>query len=239
MKTTFLLIDRVRIGSFEHLIPIVLALCLAVGLIQIAKRKCSKIQQVRIFHALACFVSATIIVFNIYLLGKGQYNVQTDLPLYLCSFMALIVPVYTYYRKYWMYEILLFWVIAGTSQGVITPDIAEGFPSFDYFRYWIVHLGLLTIMFYATFVFNERPKFRSLFRSILALQLYVGIIIVMNYLLDANYIYLNQKPNSSSLLDYLGDWPYYIIVVQLFLIPYFILIYLPFYIEEKRKLLRK
>ncbi|WP_290698864.1 hypothetical protein [Lacinutrix sp.] len=41
----------------------------------------------------------------------------------------------------------MFWIIAGTSQAVITPDISIGFPSFDYFRYWIAHLGLLIIIF--------------------------------------------------------------------------------------------
>jgi hypothetical integral membrane protein (TIGR02206 family) len=134
-----------------------------------------------------------------------------------------------------MYEVLLFWIVAGTLQGVITPDIAEGFPTFDYFRYWIVHLGLLIIIFYATFVFGMRPTFKSIFKSVLALQVYVVMMVAINALLDANYFYLNEKPKSASVLDYFGDWPYYIIVTQLILVPYFLVIYLPFYIEKRRK----
>jgi hypothetical integral membrane protein (TIGR02206 family) len=131
-----------------------------------------------------------------------------------------------------MFEILVFWVIAGTLQGVITPDIADGFPSLDYMRYWIVHLGLLTVIFYTIFVFKMRPKFKSIFKSFLALQVYVVLMIVINYFLDANYFYLNRKPESASVLDYFGEWPYYIIVAQLVIIPLFLLIYLPFYISE-------
>lgn len=133
-----------------------------------------------------------------------------------------------------MYEILLFWIIAGTSQGVITPDIAEGFPRFDYFRYWVVHLGLLTIIFYATFVFGMRPTIKSVFKSFLTLLVYVVSMVIINWLLDANYFYLNEKPKSASILDFLGEWPVYIIVGQLILIPYFMMIYLPFYFINRK-----
>ncbi len=229
-------------GTSQHFIPIVIALCFGVSLIYVAKHKLDDKRQKNVFHILGSFVSLTIVAFNIYLLSLGNYDVSKDLPLFLCSFMALIIPIYTYYRKYWVYEILFFWVVAGTTQGVITPDIAEGFPSFDYFRYWIVHLGLLVVMFYATFVFNDRPTFKSVFKSIIALQLYMLVMYCVNWVLGANYTYLNAKPDAPSLLDYMGDWPYYVVTAQLVIIPYFLLIYLPFFIEEKiakRKLLDK
>ena len=129
----------------------------------------------------------------------------------------------------------MFWIIAGTLQGVITPDIAIGFPSFDYFRYWIVHLGLLSIIFYAIFVFKMRPKLKSVFKSFFALQLYVILVVIINYLLNANYFYLNEKPESASLLDYFGEWPYYIIITQLIIIPLFLFIYLVFYFSLRRR----
>ncbi|MEW4923058.1 TIGR02206 family membrane protein [Algibacter sp. 2305UL17-15] len=226
---------RVAVGSLQHLIPIVVALLFCVVFINFAKYKLHKKQQELAIHLVAWFISLSVLVFHIYYILKGNYDVATDLPLYLCSLLGLLIPIFTHYRKLWMYEILLFWIIAGTFQGVITPDIAEGFPSFDFFRYWIVHLGLLTVIFYATFVFNMRPKLKSVFKSFLALQLYVILMILGNYLLDANYFYLNEKPESASLLDYFGAWPWYVILAQIVVIPYFLLIYLPFYVVERRK----
>lgn len=234
-----ILVERVSIGSFEHLLPILIASVFAVIFILYSKRILSNIQQQKVFNLFGWFVSLTVAVFHIYYISLGNYNVQTDLPLYLCSFIALLIPIFTYYRKYWMYEILLFWIIAGTLQGVITPDIAEGFPTFDYFRYWVVHLGLLIIIFYSTFVFGMRPKFKSIFKSILALQLYLAMIVLVNSFLKANYFYLNEKPQSASILDYFGEWPFYVIVTQLILIPYFIIIYLPFYVAKRNKLFHK
>ncbi|WP_262890560.1 YwaF family protein [Winogradskyella costae] len=63
-----------------------------------------------------------------------NYNFKTDLPLFLCSLLALIIPIFTHYRRYWKFEILVFWIIGGTLQAVITPDIAQGVPGFDYSR---------------------------------------------------------------------------------------------------------
>lgn len=231
------LAERVTIGSFEHLVPIAIAIIVAIFSISHSNRKLTISKQQKVFKLFGWFVSLTVATFHLYFISLGTYNIQTDLPLYLCSFIALLIPIFTYYRNYWMYEILLFWIIAGTLQGVITPDIAEGFPAFDYFRYWVVHLGLLIIVFYATFVFGMRPTFKSVFKSILALQLYVAMMVIVNALLNANYFYLNEKPQSATLLDYFGEWPYYIIVTQIILIPYFLLIYLPFYFTKKKKVI--
>ncbi|MFD2823174.1 TIGR02206 family membrane protein [Lacinutrix iliipiscaria] len=230
-------LERVTIGSAQHVVPICIALLCCVVLIRVSNRKFNQQQKEKTFQWLGAFVSLTVLVFHGYYMSLGTYNFSEDLPLFLCSFLALIIPVFTHFRKYWMYEILLFWIIAGTSQGVITPDIAEGFPSFDYFRYWIVHLGLLIIIFYATLVLKMRPQFKSVFKSFLALQVYAIVLMGVNYLLDANYSYLNRKPESASALDYLGDWPYYLLVMEAILIPFFLLIYLLFYLTRKKAFL--
>jgi len=227
-------LNRVQILSLEHVVPVALALIITIVLIRYARIISSESQQ-RLIHYLAIFISISVIAFHVYSMFTTDYNIRVDLPLYLCSFLAIFIPVFTHYRKYWMFEILVFWIIAGTLQGVITPDIAEGFPNLDYFRYWIVHLGLLIVVFYNIFVFKLKLKFKSVFKSFLALQFYVLMIMGINYILDANYFYLNAKPESASLLDYFGNWPYYIIVAQLIIIPLFILVYLPFYISEEKK----
>ena len=228
------LFSRVTIGSFQHVFPIVIAFLFGVFFIKYAKHKLNTTQQKKVLHIFACAISLIVIVFHSYKISLGYYNVSTDLPLYLCSLLGLIIPVFSYYRKFWMYEILLFWIIGGTLQGILTPDIPLGFPDFDYFRYWVVHLGLLIVVFYTTFVFNMRPKLKSVFKSFLALQIYVIIMVVINKVLKANYFYLNEKPESASLLDYFGEWPWYIIVVQIIDTPFFLLIYLPFYLSNKR-----
>lgn len=102
------LINRVSIGSLEHLLPIVIAILFSVFFIKYASYKLNKKQQYLALHVLACLVSFTVLAFHIYKISLGSYNIITDLPLYLCSLLGLLIPIFTYYRKFWMYEILLF-----------------------------------------------------------------------------------------------------------------------------------
>ena len=229
------LLSKVVIGSFLHVIPIGVAIVAGGLFINYFRNKGNSLQQKRAIHIFACFISSIVIINDTYKISSGNYNLATDLPFHLCSLLALCAPIFTYYRKYWMYEIILFWIVGGTLQAVITPDVVDDVFSLDYYRYWFVHLGLLIIVFYATFVFNMRPTFKSVIKSFLALQVYVIIMIGINFIFKSNYFYLNSKPETSSLLDYFGDWPWYILVGQIIIIPYFLLIYLPFYLEKRIK----
>ena len=222
-------------GSNLHVLPIVLAFFIGAILIYVANNKFNNSQKVRLFNILGFTVSFTVIAYHCYLMLVTEYDVSRDLPLFLCSFMALIIPILTYYRKFWMYDILVFWILAGTTQAIITPDISKPFPDIEYFRYWIVHLGLVVIIMYATFVFNYRPTYKSVFKSIMALQAYILLVFTLNWSLGSNYSYLMRKPNTASVLDYLGDWPVYVISAELIAIPYFLLICLLFNLSKRKK----
>ena len=89
-------------------------------------------------------------------------------------------------------------------------------------------------MMYATFVYKMRPTLKSVWKSFLGMQVYMLLMFVLNYFLGSNYFYTNRKPDAATLLDLFGDWPQYVFVVELIVIPYFLLIYLPFYLTRKK-----
>ena len=229
-----MLTTRVLIGSMEHLFPVGVAILYFIILIKYAKQKPVEVQS-KMIHYVSITICLSVISFHLIKIVNGNYNFSEDLPLYLCSFLGLIIPVFTYYRKFWMFEILVFWVIAGTLQGVVTPDISEGFPSFDYFRYWIVHLGLLGVIAYAIVVFKMKPKLKSVFKSFAFLQIYLLLMILLNDTMGSNYMYLNHKPKSASVLDVLGDWPMYAIKADAILLIAFIIIYTCFELFKNKK----
>lgn len=193
----------------------------------------SKRKQILIGNIFAFSLSFTVILGTIINFYKGNFNYQKDLPLHLCSFMAIIIPVLSLTRKLIYYEILLFLVFAGTLQSLITPD-ESNYLNFKFFRYWFVHAGLIIFMLYATFIYKMRPTIKSVAKSFLAMQIYMIVMFVLNYFLGSNYFYTNRKPDAATLLDLFGEWPKYIFVVEIIVIPYFLLIYLPFYIAKKR-----
>jgi hypothetical integral membrane protein (TIGR02206 family) len=79
-----------------------------------------------------------------------------------------------------------------------------------------------------------RPTLKSVWKSFIAMQVYMLLMFVLNYFLGSNYFFTNKKPDAETLLDVFGDWPQYVFVVELFVIPYFLLLYLPFYLTRKK-----
>lgn len=218
--------------SLQHLIVVLFLICFGTVLILYAKKQ-NKKTQIKIGNILAISISITVIIGTLIKFYKGDFNYQKDLPLHLCSFLAIIIPIVSITRKYLYYEILFFLILAGTTQSLITPD-ESNYLNFPFFRYWFVHAGLVIFIMFATFIYKMRPTIKSVGKSFLGMQIYMLLMFVLNYLLGSNYFYTNRKPEAATLLDLFGDWPTYIFVVELIVIPYFLLLYLPFYLTRNK-----
>jgi hypothetical integral membrane protein (TIGR02206 family) len=219
--------------SGQHILTSTIVITLGTMLIYWAKKKSEKIQFLT-GNVLASLISLTVIFGTILNIYKPDFNYQEDLPLHLCSFLALIIPVLSFTRKYIYYEIFFFLILAGTLQSLITPS-DYNFLNFTFFRYWFVHSGLVIFMFYATFVYKMKPTLKSVFKSFIGMQIYMILMFLINYLLGSNYFYTNRKPDATTLLDVFGEWPQYIFIVELIVIPFFLLIYFPFYLTRKKE----
>ena len=224
--------DFVLFGN-QHLIAFGLFLIFGIIFIRWA-RTLPAYKQNKVGNYFAWSLSITVIIWTILKIYTRGFDIKEDLPLHLCNFMALLLPWFAYHRKPIVYEILLFWVFAGTTHSVITPDLKNGFPNFIFLKYWFVHSGLIIFILYATIIYKLRPRLKSVFISFIALQGYIVSMFLINSLTGANYFYTNHKPDGPTALYYLGDYPYYILVAELIMIPYFMLIYLPFYLHKRR-----
>lgn len=197
-------------------------------------KKLPENKQLKVGTIFAFSLSFTVVIWTFLKIYTRGFDIKQDLPFHLCNIIALLLPILMISRKNLYYEIVFFWVLAGTTHSVITPDLENGFPNFIFLKYWYVHAGLIIFILYLTFVFKLRPTFKSALKSFIALQGYIILMFFVNYLTGANYFYTNHKPAVASALDYLGEWPVYIFVVELIMIPYFLLFYLPFYLNSKK-----
>lgn len=218
----------------QHAATLLAAAMICLALIIWAKKYATQAQQHLMAKAIGLFTSCIVIVWTGIRIALGKFDPTGDLPLALCNMMAVSIPILMFTRNYRLYEVFYFWIFTGTIQAIITPDLKLGFPHHTYFKYWTVHLGLVICILYITLVFNMRPTWRGMFRAFAGLQLYVVIAFFANKWLGSNYGYLNHKPNVASLLDYFGDWPWYILVSELLAIPFFLLSYLPIYLSRKK-----
>ena len=218
--------------SLQHLYVILFLIIFGILFIKWAKRQTLK-TQILAGNIFAFSISLVVIINIIFKIQKGNFDYQEDLPLHLCTFLALLIPIFSLTRKYLYYEILFFLVLTGTFQALITPT-EYNFMNLPFLKYWLAHAGLVIFMLYATFVYKMRPTLKSVIKSYIGMQVYIVLMFGINYILGSNYFYTMRKPNGATLLDLFGEWPYYIFVVEIVIIPYFLLIYLPFYLTRKK-----
>ena len=64
------------------------------------------------------------------------------------------------------------------------------------------------------------------------LQIPLSIIFPFNFYLGSNYMYLAHKPIADNPL-LIGEWPWYIVGLELVLILHIAIIYLPFAIKKR------
>lgn len=72
---------------------------------------------------------------------------------------------------------------------------------------------------------TNRMGQRSLWVTVLLVNVYGVCIFLIDRWLGANYMYLTKKPGGSSLLDVLGPWPWYIVSAEAITVASFFILY--------------
>jgi len=172
----------------------------------------------------------------------GRWTIQTMLPLHLCSVLVWTGALMLVTKNYSIYEFMYFAGIGGAIQALLTPDLGiYGFPHFRFFQTFISHGLIVTSAIYMTVVERFRPTWKSLLRVSVWLIIYAVIVYFINNAIGSNYLMINEKPGTASLLDLLPDWPIYILYMVGIGFITFVLLYLPFAYKDwwtKRELNR-
>ncbi len=218
--------------TLQHYIP--LAVSLVIGVLSVRRGKSwSADKQRSLGVILAIIVVMSMLIGDIILMINGEYDLKEDLPLYLCRTTALLFPfaIALNWRK--ALGVFYFWTLAGTLQALLTPDLAEGFPNYFYFRYWALHAGLVICALYSVIVFKLRIGWPDFWRAVIWTQVYIFGVHLLNWIIGSNYSYTMRKP-PGTILDYMGPWPWYILVGEGVMLFLFLAILLPFLIKSRK-----
>ena len=154
------------------------------------------------------------------------WNIQSSLPLHLCGLSAILSGVVMFYRHQLLYELLFYWGISGALHSFLTPEFTMGKEGLLFYEYYISHGGIILSAFYLTIVLGMKPRIGSWWKIFIKSQLLLPIIGFINWLIDANYMYLCIKPIVDNPL-LIGDWPWYLIGVEFAALFHFYIISLP------------
>jgi hypothetical integral membrane protein (TIGR02206 family) len=160
-------------------------------------------------------------------LGRGGFHPAFDLPLHLCDLMEILAMLCLVCPRQGLFEIVYYLGLAGSTQALLTPELLEGFPSWPFLEFFWGHGTLFAAL--AVLIWGEglRPRPGSLWRAMLALNLWAAGVGLLNALFGWNYGYLSGKPQTPSLLDSMGPWPWYLLTGEGVALGMFWLLYLP------------
>jgi hypothetical integral membrane protein (TIGR02206 family) len=164
---------------------------------------------------------------NVYNYKTGYWTLQQNLPVHLCSVTNILCIVLLISYKQWIAELVYYWGLAGGIQSLLTPEFTIGMEGFNFYSYFINHGGLILVVAYMIVHYQFIPRPKSWLWVLGYTQLLAIGVGVVNYLVDANYMYLNKRPEVDNPF-LIGDWPYYILVLEGVALLHFWVFYLPF-----------
>ncbi|KKB73950.1 MULTISPECIES: TIGR02206 family membrane protein [Bacillus] len=157
------------------------------------------------------------------------------LPLHLSDLSVYLVIILLLTKNLNLFKFLYFAGLGSALQAMLTPDLGRyGFPHFRFFEFFISHGLVVLACLFMVAAEKYKPTVRSLWITFLIINVYTGIIFVINRMLESNYMYMMRKPGGgASLLDVLGPWPWYILSSEAVTIVFFYLLYAPFWMKKK------
>lgn len=180
------------------------------------------------------FAKITAIVIFILKLAELSYRhlynneeIFELLPLHLCNITLIFVIIMMLSGSKSLFQLCFYWSV-GAIFAVATPDVKYSFPNFMTVSFFITHFYILFAVAYFYLYFSFRPAIWGYFTAFFTINIICLGVYFLNVHLETNYLYVNRVPSFSSPLNYFGEWPYYIIVVELIYIILTYLLYLPF-----------
>jgi hypothetical integral membrane protein (TIGR02206 family) len=157
-------------------------------------------------------------------INLGDWTIQNFLPLHLCTISYFICILVLLNKKQWLYEWGLFIAVPSGLHSVLTPELSMGISDWYLFEYYFVHIFLMVVPLYLTIAVGMRPRISSWWKTFLRVQIGAVIIFPLNFIIDTNYMFLAAKPLVENPL-LIGDWPFYILFLELFVFLHIVLIY--------------
>jgi hypothetical integral membrane protein (TIGR02206 family) len=162
-------------------------------------------------RAIGVVLIADAVSYTIALVVNGTWSPKTSLPLALCDVGVVVAAAACWWRLALLVEITYFWGLAGTLQGIATPDLNVEFPHLVFFQYVAGHLGIVMAALFLVFGMWIVPRPGAVPRVFAITIAYTALVGLDDALTGANYMFLRRPPGEWTLLRVLGPWPWYLL----------------------------
>ena len=176
------------------------------------KLKSEKWRKAEILAAISLIVIE--MTYHIWMIVNDNWTLSHSLPLELCNLSLILCVLLLLTRKKLIFEILFFTALLGASQTIFTPTLSYDFPHFRFFHFFYAHMMVVWVTLYFTWAKGYHPTFKSVLKLIVFINILLPVILLVNKMTGGNYWFLHHKPESPSLFDVLGPYPWYIFSLE-------------------------
>ncbi len=166
--------------------------------------------------------------------SHGTLEANNALPCHFCDVAAISGGIALWTRHRLACEIVYFFGLAGTLQGLLTPNLEVDFPHPRFLVFFLLHAGVVTAAIHVVTSLKCPPRAGAMKRMFVVTMLYTAAVAGINTTLGTNYGFLCHKPVQASLMDHLGPWPWYIGSLILLCVLFYSILNLPFLIARRR-----
>ncbi|MEJ0042764.1 MAG: TIGR02206 family membrane protein [Rhizomicrobium sp.] len=133
------------------------------------------------------------------------------------------------------FELAYFWALAGTTQGLVTPDVNYAFPEAQFVVFLLGHGAIVAAVLYLVFGSGLRPVPASIPRVVAWTFGYAAAAAAADWLLGVNYGFFRAKPGHATVFDLMPAWPWYIPEAIALGILATLVLYIPWYIADRMR----
>ncbi|MFT3877650.1 MAG: TIGR02206 family membrane protein [Propioniciclava sp.] len=198
------------LGSRAHLASIGAVGAAVAGLV-IAGRRMGPTGRRRTRHLLVAALIGQEAMYHGWRARNGTWTPKQMLPFHLCSTLIWVDTATLLRPSALGRDLGYYWGLAGATQAMATPDVgAYGPKHFRHVQFFVSHGLLVAVPVWHLVVDGHRPTASGALRAFGVLLAQGAVVFGINRRLGSNYLYINGKLETASLLDKLPEWPRYI-----------------------------
>ena len=228
--------------SFAHFAPIIIM----IGIIYLMYRYRDKLGEMKNEHIIRYTLAFVMIIsemsyfWRLVGITSLEPNPVDHLPITVCGWAIIFGSYMLVGKSQKLFDIVYFWVFAGTIFALITPTVITytGPTRYRFYQFWIEHTVGYIAVFYMIFVHKMRPTVKSAVRSYVLLAVLAVIAYVANVVIGpgANYLFMARPEDTPSILDILPPiFAVRILVMAAVVTLLFALSYLPWYLKDRKE----
>ncbi len=220
--------------SYQNIIFVMIAIVSIVLILLFAK----KIKQSKYEKKIKVSFAILLVVLEVSYHIHNIINGVVSVPLHISSFSTILSIIILLTDNEKLFNTLFFFGVLGGIAAFVMPDMLHyTYYHYRFYNFVLIHVGIMIVPLYYYKAYNYEVKLKSMYRIYLFLLVIAPIIILANFLLDKNYMFIGQKPDI--IAKYLPEWPYFILVYLLIILVLFHALYLVMHFREITSSLRK